>query len=929
MTIDTSKLTPMLRQYYDIKQSVGDAILFFRMGDFFEIFGEDAEMVAPKLDVVLTAREKGDQTKIPFCGVPHHSAKSYWLKLVKLGYKVAICEQLEEASAAKGLVRRGVTRIYTPGSIDELEGLEHDQPNYLLAWMDVPGVSSEVLALVDVSTGEFRLGNIEPGQILNYVRLFRPAELLVRRFASEHVGRVLETWTRENTLCIDYLPEAPLKDETLQRQVLKDLFGSTDLEKQACGNVTGGVQLIASLICRFKELQSSTNQFIRIDRLDEPDSAPLSETVIRDLEIFETSRRRASDGSLVRTIDRTLSPMGARFLRHSLANPLVKKDAISARHAAVEELMRAGEDLLQKIRLELKNTPDLARLATRILAGSASPHELALVRSALSKANSLSPLVAEFAEDGSALMEISRSLVGAPEVLAVLGEVLVDMPEGLGTGTGVFRPGFDKFLDEKNSLAYQGQEKVSAYEANLRERTGISSLKIKAHKSFGLLIEITKTNLNRVPADFIRRQTMTNGERYTTIDLKDLDDALSSANEQAVQREIALYGELMKQLSPHRDGLMGVAKALGQLDMLQSFAWLATKESYVRPTLSSHPRRLVLKSCRHPVVERFVGRHEFVANDVLLNDKKSQMLITGPNMAGKSTVMRQTAIAAILCQSGSFVPAFEAEMPVFDGIFTRVGASDDLSRGQSTFMVEMSEASEILRKATSKSLVILDEVGRGTSTTDGLAIAASILDDLSVRIKCFTMFATHYHELVPLMSQRANVVTAQTEVVEKSTGIVFTHRLIAGACASSFGIEVARLAGVPAPVLEMARGYLGRFEQSTIALFPKADGQSLQSPPVRAGASKISTSAATSDPGSQPTRVQRGLFNLTESAPMGSVESSPSLAFGLDRVAARLDGVKIHKTTPLQALNILNELKSMLVPSEQKALFGADSEPNI
>lgn len=929
MTIDTSKLTPMLRQYYDIKQSVGDAILFFRMGDFFEIFGEDAEMVAPKLDVVLTAREKGDQTKIPFCGVPHHSAKSYWLKLVKLGYKVAICEQLEEASAAKGLVRRGVTRIYTPGSIDELEGLEHDQPNYLLAWMDVPGVSREVLALVDVSTGEFRLGNIEPGQLLNYVRLFRPTELLVRRFASEHVGRVLQTWTRENTLCIDYLPEAPLKDETLQRQVLKDLFGTTDLEKQACGTVTGGVQLISSLICRFKELQSSTNQFIRIDRLDEPDSAPLSETVIRDLEIFETSRRRASDGSLVRTIDRTLSPMGARFLRHSLANPLVKKDAISARHAAVDELMRAGEDQLQKIRLELKNTPDLARLSTRILAGSASPHELALVRSALSKANILSPLVAEFAESGSALREISLSLVGAPEVLALLGEVLVDMPEGLGTGTGVFRPGFDKFLDEKNALAYQGQERVSAYEASLRERTGISSLKIKAHKSFGLLIEITKTNLNRVPPDFIRRQTMTNGERYTTIDLKDLDDALSSANEQAVQREITLYGELMKRLSPHRDGLMGVAKALGQLDMLQSFAWLATKESYVRPTLSSHPRRLVLKSCRHPVVEKFVGRHEFVANDVLLNDKKSQMLITGPNMAGKSTVMRQTAIAAILCQSGSFVPAFEAEMPVFDGIFTRVGASDDLSRGQSTFMVEMSEASEILRKATSKSLVILDEVGRGTSTTDGLAIAASILEDLSVRVKCFTMFATHYHELVPLMSQRPNVVTAQTEVVENSTGIVFTHRLIAGACASSFGIEVARLAGVPVQVLETARGYLGRFEESTIALFPKADAQSLQNPPVRAGASKISTSAATSEPGPQPTRVQRGLFNLTESSPMGSVESSSSLAFGLDRVAARLDGVKIHKTTPLQALNILNELKSMLVPSEQKALFGADSEPHI
>jgi DNA mismatch repair protein MutS len=919
MSTDTSKLTPMLRQYYEIKQSVGDAILFFRMGDFFEIFGDDAETIAPKLDIVLTAREKGDQTKIPFCGVPHHSAKGYWLKLVKLGYKVAICEQLEDASTTKGLVKRGVTRIYTPGSIDELEGLEHDQPNYLMAWMDVPGVETEVLAVIDVSTGEFKLGNIESGQLLQYVRLFKPAELLIRRFAIEHVKRMLQTWTRENTLCIDQLPEAPLKDETNQRQVLKDLFAAPELSAQPCGSVVGGAQLVAALMARFNDLQSSTKQFLRIDRLEETDAVSLSETVIRDLEIFETSRRRTSDGSLARIIDRTLSPMGARILRYSLANPLVKKEAITARHTAVEELLRAGEETLQKLRLELKNTADLARLSTRILSGSASPHELAQVRSALCKANSLSPVLATLAGEDSALMTISQNLVAVPEVLAILGEALLDLPDSLGHGAGVFQHGYDQFLDEKNKLANEGQQRVTAYENDLRDRTGIASLKIKSHKSFGLLIEVTKTNINRVPPDFIRRQTMTNGERYTTMELKDLDDALASARDQAIQREFMLYGELLRKLAPYRDGLMSVAKAIGQMDMLQSFAWLAFKENYVRPAISTSSRRLILKACRHPVVEKFVGRHEFVANDIFLNEKKSQMLITGPNMAGKSTVMRQTAIAAILCQTGAFVPAFEAEMPIFDRIFTRVGASDDLSRGQSTFMVEMSEAAEILRKATGKSLVILDEVGRGTSTTDGLAIAASIMNDLSDRIKCFTMFATHYHELVPMMAQYPNIITAKTEVVEKTDGIVFTHRLVAGASASSFGIEVARLAGVPGHVLELAKGYLEKIEQTSNT--PDVLSQSSLS--HRAGASKVGTTSL--ETSKQLSKVQRGLFNLpSEEENQDSGQELSLAGAGLQKLITRLEGVRIHKTTPLQALNILNELKSLLTPVEQKALFETD-----
>jgi DNA mismatch repair protein MutS len=924
MNIETPKLTPMLRQYYEIKQTVGDAILFFRMGDFFEIFGEDAELIAPKLDVVLTAREKGDQTKIPFCGVPHHSAKGYWLKLVKLGYKVAICEQLEDAAEAKGLVKRGVTRVYSPGSLDDLEGLEQSEPNYLLAWMDVPGREEEVLAAIDVSTGEFRLGAIERGQLPRFVRQFRPSELLVRRFAQAPVQKSIESWMREHQLHIDFLPEAPLKDESLQRELLTAVFGVADLSKQPSGLVLAGGALVASVLTYFKSMNAATNQFMRIECLEEPDSIALSETVIRDLEIFETSRRRQTEGSLARVIDRTLSPMGARALRHALCHPLTKQASVAARHSAVGDLVNAGETELANLRAELKNAPDLARLSTRILAGSASPHELTLARTALLKANALSPRVLALAAEGSQLESIAAALVAAGDALAVLADVLIDQPEGLGTGRGVFRSGYDPFLDEKNQLAISGEERVARYEEDLRVKTGISSLKVRAHKSFGLLLEVTKSNISKVPASFIRRQTMTNGERYTTIELKELDDALASANEQAIQREQKLYQNLLETLKPHRDGLMIVARAIGELDLLQSFAWLALKENYTRPVLTDRPRRLTLKSCRHPVVEKFVGRHDFVPNDILMNESKSQILITGPNMAGKSTVMRQTAIAAILCQAGSWVPAHEAEMPIFDRVFTRVGASDDLSRGQSTFMVEMSEAAEILRHATNRSLVILDEVGRGTSTTDGLAIAASIIMDLADRLGCFTMFATHYHELVPMMAGRANVVPMQTQVIERADGIVFSHRLVTGASASSFGIEVAKLAGVPGHVIEMAKRYLSEAESHQSLQNQSPQNQTPQEPavpePPRMGAQALA------EPSQSLSKVQKGLFGLVHEGGGDLPGLDTSGTPGLSRVVARLETVKIHRTTPLQALNILNELKSLLVPVQQRTLF--DDEVN-
>ena len=914
---DKPTLTPMLRQYFELKEQAEGAVLFFRMGDFYEIFGADAEEIAPKLDVVLTARERGDQTKIPFCGVPHHSATGYWLKLVKMGYKVAIVEQLEEAAPGKGLVKRGIVRVHTPGSIDELEGLDRDAPNYLLAHMELPGHEGHVLAVCDTSTGELRIGNIPGDQLLSQIRHFRPREILVRRFAIPGLKTQLDATLRDESIRLDVLPESPLKDEKAQKDLLQSILGAKDLTGQPCGTVAGGAGIVCAVITYIKSLQASTNQFLKVLPLRDAGTMILSDTAIRDLELFETSRRRQTDGSLARVIDRTLSPMGSRALRHALVHPFAVPAPITARHEAIARLHTSGEAVISTLRDELKRSADLARLATRLAGGSTSPLELSLIRETLERAEALSPVLEKMNAAGTALAGLSDSLKAGMHARHAITKAIDDQPNMVGTGRGVFRKGFDAKLDELADLASSGESRVNAYEAKLRAETGITSLKIKEHKTFGLLIEVTKSNFAKVPSSFIRRQTMVNCERFATMELQELNDALMSACDLAIGREAQMFRELVEALRGHRAELMQVAQALGELDMLQSFAWIALKEEWCRPTLQlTGKRRLNVKAGRHPVVEKFVGRHQFAANDIAMTADQSHLLITGPNMAGKSTVMRQTAILAILCQAGSYIPAKSAEMPIFDRVFTRVGAADDLSRGQSTFMVEMTEAAEILRQASDRSLVILDEVGRGTSTTDGLALASAILEDLVDRVGCFSLFATHYHELVPMMADRKGVRPVQTEVIEKNNReIVFTHRLIDGASGSSFGIEVAKLAGVPHSVLVKAREHLQKLEQFEPQM-------------TKIGSADTEHSASLHIPiaSSKTTRVQRELFGL-ESIPVSfaDLEASTSGHISMNRIVAKLEGVRIHKTTPLQALNILDELKRMLIPTTQRMLFEDDT----
>jgi DNA mismatch repair protein MutS len=889
MTTDKTQLpqglTPMLQQYFQLKSQADGAVLFFRMGDFYEIFGPDAEDIAPKMDVVLTSRERGDSERMPFCGVPHHSVKGYILKLLKQGYKVAIAEQLEDPAQTKGLVERGIVRVLTPGCVDELEGLEATSTNHVLAVYECPASKAWAALVIELSTGELRLGQVKPADLPRLVQVFRPREIWARSFHHDALRAVIPAVADDFQPLMESLPETPLRDANLARELVSSSLGVDSIDHLPCGKVTAGAALLASSLQRLRNLSAATVHFRTVKPLFDPDHMVLGPTAVRDLELFETALRRQQEGSLARTIDRTMTPMGSRRLRELLARPLVNRDQLIARLDAVEFLAGLGDDRLVRVRESLRKTSDLARLATRIMARSAHPAELAMVRDTLGNAIALASRIGEFpAQDKTARLLRDRvpALTAVRDAWRIFTESILDHPSALGSGSSVFREGWNVDLDRCNALAHGGEDQVASYELKLRGETGIGSLKIKSHKTFGLVIEITRANAAKVPATFTRRQTMVNCERFSTPELDKLSHDLLAAQDAAVGREAELYGELLSTIAAHRDTLYACADALAETDVWLAFAWLALKDNYCRPVTLDHASnkgksRIKLMAARHPVVEKAVGRHSFVANDIELDGKVRQLLITGPNMAGKSTIMRQTAICAILHQAGCFVPAVSAELPVFDRVFTRVGASDDLSRGLSTFMVEMTEAAEILREATADSLVILDEVGRGTSTSDGLAIASAILEEIASTNRSWTLFATHYHELVGVSAHLPSVQAVQTEVLPQGSKISFTHRLILGASGSSYGIEVARLAGVPDPVLDKARAALG-------AICNPAGGQSV-------------------NPTTSPTTSQTGSATDTGTAP----------ATGRHPVMDRIEAALINRMTPLQALNFLAELQSELL----------------
>lgn len=882
---DPSKLTPMMKQFFGLKKKVPDSILFFRMGDFYEIFGDDATLVAPKLSLTLTSRERGDQQKIPFCGAPHHSAKTYITKLLKMGHRVAIADQTEDPATAKGLVKRDIVQVLSPGCIEDIDDLIPDEPNYLLSLYECPETKSLAVMVVDISTGECRLGNTsERIKLADYLKIFSPKEILVRRFAEESLRQEESEYFQSHNPLVAHLPEHILRDSGSASSRVSQNLGHADFKKLACGEIRGGCELLAATLTYLDSMHATTAQIINVEPLISARRMTLDETAIRDLEIFLSLRRGEAAGSLYKEMNTTVTAAGARLLRSSLAAPFTEKTDIVQRQQDCQKMLEQGVDFLSELRTHLRDFHDIQRLATKLVNGKILPTELVKVRKSLEKAQLLTKLIADidFSEELTGLSKVCSEL---DDTLTLLKLWLNDEPGVVGS-LEVLRPGSSAEFDKRRDLAVNGHSLVQDYEHNLREETGIGSLKIKKHKTFGLLIEVTKSNLDRVPAYFIRRQTMVNNERFVTDELSELDGKLEEAEAEARKAEHSLYLRLVEKVSDSHERLTLLSQRVASVDLIQAFAYLARERRLVRPkTIAGKTaQNLELKACRHLVVESFVGRHDFMPNDVHFSKDRRHLLITGPNMAGKSTTMRQVALSAIMHQIGCFVPCESATMPVFDRIFTRVGAADDLSKGQSTFMVEMSEAAGILRQASARSLVILDEVGRGTSTQDGLAIASAILEELSTKLGCLSMFATHYHELVPLAEKLKDCANVQVEIEAKNDKIVFTHRLIEGGSSQSFGIEVAELAGIPDHVIKRAKHYL---ESETLAATSVgATSSQLQAP------QKLPITHKDDFEGEAMSRVRRRLLS-----------SDP------------------NKMTPLKALILLEELRGELVNKKDKDIF--------
>jgi DNA mismatch repair protein MutS len=861
--------TPMLRQYLGIKSMHPDAILFYRMGDFYEMFFEDAKTASRLLGITLTSRGTHEGRKVPMCGVPHHSAKSYIARLVESGCKVAVCEQTEDPKSAKGIVRRDVVRVVTPGSVVE-EGEMDGRSNVFMAALS--GEDGRYgLAHIDLSTGEFRVTELEDfGGLLDELRRIGPAELLMRQGSRFLSHRGLSGYRVET-----------LDEEIFEREraesLLKDQMGVRSLAGFGCEDLAQGISAAGAIIHYLRDTQKGHLDHIReITTYRIGDYMFLDESTVVNLELFRTLRRQSLKGSLQDILDRTLTPMGARMLRKWMGYPLLDIRQIRGRLGAVA-VLREDAALREAIRELLQGIYDLERLNGRISLGRANARDLAALRNSIGSlpevkrrlSDSQSELLSEIGTDLDTLQDIGELIERA---------VREDPPVSLKEG-GLIREGYDAELDRLISITRDGKGWIAELAAKEQQRTGISNLKIGYNRVFGYYIELTRANLHLAPPDYIRKQTLVNGERFITEELKKYEDMVLGAEEKKVALEAELFERLRAAVALENRRIKETGRRIAEIDALASLAEAADRNGYVRPEVDEEGMIHIVDG-RHPVIERTVKDEPFVPNDILLDDREQQLLIiTGPNMAGKSTVLRQTALTVLMAQMGSFVPAARAVIGVVDRIFTRIGASDDLAKGQSTFMVEMNETANILRHATPRSLVILDEIGRGTSTYDGLSIAWAVAEALHDRegrgVK--TLFATHYHELTELTASRQRAKNYNIAVKEWNDRIIFLRKLVPGGTSRSYGIQVARIAGLPRDVLERAGEILESLE----------GGEAGER--ARSRATDTRRGRSRGDP------LQLGLFAVEDR-----------------NLRNRLLDLDIQAMTPLEALVELNRMKESL-----------------
>lgn len=867
---DLSQLTPMMQQYTAIKNKYMDCLLFFRLGDFYEMFNEDAKTASRELEITLTARNKGSGDKTPMAGVPHHSADTYIAQLVKKGYKVAICEQLEDPSSAAGIVRRDVVRVITPGTIIDGGTLEDNQNNYLAALI----VDQRKLgfAYVDISTGEFAVTELawNLNQVIDELSRVQPAELII----SEELAQdrdIKHFLVNQQVTCNIFSGDLSYQKAS---QTLIQHFQTKNLHGFGCQDLVVGI-IAAGAIIDFL-LATQKRSLYHLNTLKTyftQEYMVIDAATRRNLELTTTIRDRRRRGSLLGVLDRTVTALGGRKLKQWINQPLLDLTIIQQRLNTVADFQAHlyELDLLRDI---FKNVYDIERLLSRVVYGSANARDLIALKLSLRVLPEIAQLLDNFP---SQLLISLRSRLDLLEDVAELIEVGIanQPPAGLKDG-GLIKDGYHQKLDRLRDASANGKEWIVRLEQQERARTGIKSLKVGFNKVFGYYLEITKANLHLTPENYHRKQTLANAERFITPELKEKESLILEAAEKSVALEYDLFIQIREKIAEQTERIQETAIVLAELDVLSAFAVIAIENNYCQPQMDSGEEILIVKG-RHPVVEELLTER-FVPNDTFLNAETARFaLITGPNMSGKSTYMRQVALIVLLAQIGSFVPAEEAKIGLVDRIFTRVGASDDLTTGQSTFMVEMNEVANIVHHASKRSLIILDEVGRGTSTYDGLSIAWAVIEYIHDRqlIGARTLFATHYHELTVLEEQLNGLRNFNIAVEEsQDTGVVFRHEIIPGAADQSYGIEVARLAGLPKKILERAQEILHRLEGGN--LLPLTEGR---------GEREVAAVMVKDEP-------QMSLFHVPEHA-----------------VVQRLRELDLLQITPLEALNILDQLK--------------------
>ena len=898
--------TPLMQQYHAIKSRYPHALLLFRLGDFYELFYEDAMLASRELQITLTSRNREKGQPIPMCGVPYHAADGYIARLIRAGFKIAICDQMELPSPGKKLVRREVVRVITPGTATDVAVLDARENNFLASVAKHPSGSPVGVAFIDLSTGEFQATEFSGAgadeALRDELQLLRPRETLLPR--PQQLFETSKTSLLEGTGGVESRLDEWIFQFDYADRILREQFGVAELTGFGLDGHAQALCAAGAIVHYLRENAArgdrddahaieALNHLDRVRYYEQHDALILDPVSVRNLEllapIFAEENARGVATTLVGVLDVTVTPMGARLLRAWILRPLIDRDAIEKRLNAVTHLVQQTV-VRGEIRKELKGIQDLERLTSRITLGLATPRELVALRKSLAQLPVLKNFLTPPPAGGS---ELLRHLHGEIDELADVRErlerAIADEPPALGTDPGMIRSGYHAELDELRGLSQHSKQIIAATEERERKRTGIASLKIRFNQIFGYYIEISKANLHLAPADYERKQTLVNAERFTSPELKEYERKILAADERILEIERQLFIEIRSSIAAKAARLRLTAAAIAQMDVLVSFAKLAADRGYARPEFNSTGELLIVAG-RHPVIEELLRQkgERFVPNDLCFEPGRQQLLLmTGPNMGGKSTYLRQAALIVLMAQMGGFVPARQAKLPIIDRIFTRIGASDNLARGRSTFLVEMSEVAAILNHATPSSLVLLDEVGRGTSTFDGLSIAWAVVEHLQRHTRARTLFATHYHELTELADLLPGIQNVHVSVKETPSEIIFLRRVEPGSADKSYGIEVARLAGLPRSVIERAREVLKRHEQSEHVLSEKLSPGAIDD-----SSENLAAGAAAS---SRKNGHQEVLFTP------------------LDRkVLDQLREADLDQLAPLDALNLLAQLKKQI-----------------